>query len=473
MNPLKVQQTMQMRTDYPIQSLICITMLGSSMLVGPASLAGTSQSQAWTPSALSTRNQLQAEKETLHLLTDPAVKAEIAKARRALLSDPAAQTNDGRARLDHALQEWVASLILRETGNDAEHPEILWVVDNTPHTWFGQTIPGTGVAGDNPDHIYRGAVLDGGLRYEVDGKISPHTPAQFSFELTPGTPGHPALKAQTPGHGDMGGQLGLLTNRDIQVKPDGSFSITIDSDAADGRPNHLHSEAGPLSLTIRDVLSDWQQRPNPLSIRLVGSPPTRPPLNEAQVRALVLADLTDYVEFWSSFKNKWLGGNLQANQIVTPFPRDGGWGYLAAGRYDLAADQVLLITTERRGADYTGVQITDPWMIAPDARSHSTSVNTAKAKANADGSVTYAIAPTDPGLANWVDTAGLHQGYVLLRWQGFPANAKPEGLLKSFRVVTYADLQADEFKDLPRSGPVQRQAQLAQRALEYTYRLRD
>ncbi len=270
----------------------------------------------------------------------------------------------------------------------------------------------------------------------------------------------------------MGGQLGLLTNRDIQVKPDGTFQITIDSDAAEGRANHLHSETGPLSLTIRDVLSDWQQRPNQLNIRLLGPASSSPQLNEVQIRRLVLADLVEYVEFWSTFKNKWLGGNLQANQIVTPFPRDGGWGYLAAGRYDLAADQVLLITTERRGADYTGVQITDPWMIAPDARSHPTSVNTAQAKPNADGSVTYAIAARDPGLANWVDTAGLHQGYVLLRWQGFPANAKPEGLLKSFRVVSYADLQADEFKGLPRSDPAQRHQQLAQRALEYTYRLR-
>ena len=100
---------MQIRTGYPFQSFMCsAAILGSSMLVGPASLADTSQSQTWTPSALSTRNQLQAEKDTLHLLADPAVKAEIAKARRALQSDPAAQTNDGRARLDHALQEWAA-----------------------------------------------------------------------------------------------------------------------------------------------------------------------------------------------------------------------------------------------------------------------------------------------------------------------------------------------------------------------------
>jgi hypothetical protein len=266
------------------------------------------------------------------------------------------------------------------------------------------------------------------LRYEIDGKISPHAPAQFSFELTRGRPGHPGLKAQDRGHADMGDQLGLLSNRDLHVNADGSFSITIDSDTADGRPNHLRSEAGPLSLNIRDVLSDWQQRPNPLNIRLLGAAPGASPLSETQVRSLVLADLAGYVEFWGSFKNKWLGGSLQANQIVAPIPRDGGWGYLAAGRYDLADDQVLLITTERRGADYTGVQITDPWMIAPDARSHSTSVNTAQAKVNADGSVTYAIAARDPGLANWVDTAGLHQGYILLRWQGFAGTAKPEGL---------------------------------------------
>lgn len=465
---------MKIRTVYSSNSLMySAAILGSSVLMGSASLAGPSHSGTWTPSALSTRDQLQAEKETLRLLADPAVKAEIAKARRVLWRDPAAQTTDGRARLDHALQEWTASLILREAANNAQRPQILWVVDNTPHTWFGETFPGSGVAGDDPDHIYRGAVLDGGLRYEVDGKISAHAPAQFSFELTRGTPGHPVLKAQTPGHGDMGGQLGLLTNRDIQVKPDGTFQITIDSDAADGSPNHLHSETGPLSLTIRDVLSDWQQRPNQLNIRLLGPASVSPQLNEAQIRRVVLADLPEYVKFWSTFKNKWLGGNLQANQIVTPFPRDGGWGYLAAGRYNLTADRVLLITTERRGADYTGVQITDPWMIAPDARSHPTSVNTAQAKPNADGSVTYAIAARDPGLANWVDTAGLHQGYVLLRWQRFPPNAKPEGLLRSVRVVSFADLQADEFKALPRSDPAQRHEQLAQRALEYTYRLRD
>lgn len=464
---------MQIRTGYRFQSLMGAALVTSSMFIGSAVGADTSQPQAWPPSALATQCQLQAEKETLRLLADPAVKAEIAKARRVLLSDAAARTPDGRARLDHALQEWTASLILRETGSDVEHPEILWVVDNTPHTWFGHTVPGTGVAGDNPDHIYRGAVLDGGLRYEVEGKISLHAPAQFSFELTSGTPGHPVLKPQTPGHADMGDQLGMLSNRDLKVSPDGRFTISIDSDVADGRSNHLHSEPGPLSLNIRDVLSDWQQRPNPLTIRLLGPAPAAPHLNEAQVRSMVLADLIDYVKFWSTFKNKWLGGNLKANQIVAPFPRDGGWGYLAAGRYDLADDQVLLITTERNGADYTGVQITDPWMIAPDARTHPTSVNTAQAKTNVDDSATYAVAARDPGLANWVDTAGLHQGYVLLRWQGFNPNAKPEGLLKGVRVVTSAELASKEFDGLTRSAPGQRQEQLAQRALEYTYRLRD
>jgi hypothetical protein len=46
-------------------------------------------------------------------------------------------------------------------------------------------------------------------------------------------------------------------------------------------------------------------------------------------------------------------------------------------------------------------------------------------------------------------------------------------LLKSVRVVSYAELRADEFKGLPRSDPAQRHDQLAQRALEYTYRLHD
>ncbi len=37
--------------------------------------------------------------------------------------------------------------------------------------------------------------------------------------------------------------------------------------------------------------------------------------------------------------------------------------------------------------------------------------------ANADGSYTIVVSPTDPGVANWVSTGGLNQGTISIRFQ--------------------------------------------------------
>jgi hypothetical protein len=432
-------------------------------------LAEDSHSQALS-SALATPEQLKAEHLLTRLLKEPAIQAAANQAREKLQQDPAATTPEGRARLANAVAEWTTSLILREIAADTQHPTILWTVDNTPHQWFGNLAPGSAVAGDNPDHIYRTAFLDGTSRYEVVGKLPPDKPVQFSFELTQGGPGTFPLQGQSRSHADMGGQLGMITNRELTVAADGTFRITIDSDPASGNPNHLRSQPGSLSLVIRDVLSDWQQRPNALEIRLLGSPDRARP-REDEILKRTLADLPGYVEFWGSFKNTWFGGNLPVNVVNPPVARDGGWGYLSAGRYDLADDEVLLVTTRPQDAGYTGAQVTDAWMVAKDARQYQTSVNTAQSIANGDKTVTYAIGPRDPHLANWLDTGGLHQGFVLFRWQAFPDGGRREGLLSSYRVVKLRDLAKPEFASLPRVNDQQRRQQLTLRSQQYTNRL--
>jgi hypothetical protein len=421
---------------------------------------------------LATPEQLAAEHLLLKLRSDPAIKQETDKARAALLSDPAAATDEGRQRLAAAVDEWETALILREIGADPAHPRILWDLDNTPHEWFGYQVPGSHASSDNPDHIYRSVFLDGTGRYEISGRVLAPAPAQFSFELGRAEAGQsPPPQGQSRTHADLGSQLGMLTNRDIKVEPDGSFRLLIDSDTATTQSNHLRAPEGPLRLTIRDVLSDWKQRPLRLQIHRLDAVQA-PPLSAEKVKERVLADLGSYVKFWTDFNHTWLGGKLQSNDIVAPFPRDGGWGYLAAGRYDLDADQVLLITTRRLGADYTGIHIEDVWKRTEDSRRYQVSLNTAQATISPDGTVTYAIAAQDPGLANWLDTTGTQHGYAVLRWQGFAPGDKPDGLLVGVRVVRQADLSLPEFASLPRVTPNQRSLQLALRAQQYTNRTR-
>ena len=66
----------------------------------------------------------------------------------------------------------------------------------------------------------------------------------------------------------------MLTAHDLVRNADGSFTITVDSTPADGRPNHLQLPSDATLIAARNTLSDWNtQVPIGLSIERVGGPP--------------------------------------------------------------------------------------------------------------------------------------------------------------------------------------------------------
>src|SRR3546814_10757370 len=73
--------------------------------------------------------------------------------------------------------------------------------------------------------------------------------------------------------------------------------------------------------------------------------------------------------------------------VVMPQRRDseGGWGYIAGGKFKLADDEALVITTTDGGADYTGFQITDPWTLRPETLLRTSSLNKTQARKSPDG----------------------------------------------------------------------------------------
>ncbi len=78
------------------------------------------------------------------------------------------------------------------------------------------------------------------------------------------------------------------------------------------------------------------------------------------------------------------------------------------------------------------------------------------------------LAPEDPGVANWVDTAGLHDGFALLRWQALLVGATGEGLLNSYKVVSLRDGALTDLAAVPIQ---QRKTQIAERAALYAEQL--
>lgn len=74
-------------------------------------------------------------------------------------------------------------------------------------------------------------------------------------------------------------------------------------------------------------------------------------------------------------------------------------------------------------------------------------------------------------MANWVDTAGLHDGYVLIRWQGFDPGSTGDGLLRDYRVVKLGDLKAVLPVTTRFVSPAERAQVIVARAAAYKKRL--
>jgi len=447
---------------------VAIALISSTALLSAtvAPAQASSVAQAARP-LLATPEQVEAELFLIELLDDPELKAAQARVKSELAQTEIGKTRDGAARIDEVVAQWTNSLTFKELLVGRAAPAILWGTDDTPRSWLGHRLGGVGTSGDNPDHIYRSSAVDGEGRYEITGKFDPkRRPAQFvvaSSRLVPEE--QIKLSAQSAG---LGGKTTVLADRDIPVAADGSFRITVGGEASAGTP-HIPLEPGTIGVGFRDVLSDWgNQRPAQLTIRRLDRHEAKP-LDRAAVKRRVIERLGPYIRFWSAFPTTWFGG-LKPNSISGPLPREGGWGYLAGLRFQLQPDEAILVRTGRGGAQYNGIQVIDPWMIAPDGTKHLTSLNPSQARPDADGSYSFVISPADPGIANWLDSGGLHDGFAVLRWQNLPTGVKGEDLLREFKVIKRAD--AARLDGVARITPAERSAQLAEHADGYAQRTR-
>ncbi|MQY17536.1 hypothetical protein [Nocardia macrotermitis] len=412
---------------------------------------------------LATPAQIAAERTLLRLLDDPLLAELRAEIRKELADTPRGRSESGAATLDHAVDEWTNSLIMAEIAVHQEIPAIILVTDNTPRTWMGHTVPGIGTSGDNPDAVYRLAVIDGTRRYEVTGRFDmANRPAQVTLEL------HRGSKVSPP---PMDGKksdltpLASISDRDLDVAPDGTFRFTIGPNPEGAV--HMSSQPGQLTLGFRDMLDDWTQQPCALELHPLDSTPGLH-ASDADVLQAIQRDLPPYIRFWSGFPEGWFGG-LRGNAITPVQGRNGSLsGFIAALSFDLADDQAIVVTTQPNDAAYSGFQILDPWMIGADVTRHQVSLNTAQSRANPDGTVTCVISKSDPGVANWLSTAGLRQGLGIVRWQAVPGEPDVAGFVREFRVVDAAELA--QLPDLIRVTPEQRAEQLAARARSYAVR---
>ena len=141
----------------------------------------------------------------------------------------------------------------------------------------------------------------------------------------------------------------------------------------------------------------------------------------------------------------------------------------ASGHFDLAPDEALIVTTLPSDAPYQGIQLGNLWFESLDYENRLTSFSTAQARLSSDGRYHFVVSSNDPGVPNWLDTAGHRRGMLLLRWQG--VGELPKSHQPKTRVVKLSDLRQHLPGDEPRYGPRKRAQQLSRRQDEYHARI--
>lgn len=337
-----------------------------------------------------------------------------------------------------------------------------------PHSWYGNDVLGSRILYDNPDTIYRFMGVNMTSTYVIKGQFTGELPADTNFSVLTGLSGVTADN---------------LSGRELLVAPDGSFTITVSGDpAVPEQGNHLQLTADTTLIAVRNTLSDWSTQPpmtltierltgprdslfsqlggfaipglgpmvtrSPLLTSLVSFiPPLKnpPPILRgtftAVVMALGLGMESKYIKVATT--DAETGERVRPNELRNP-TRNAEFlatQLQSAGFFDLADNEALVVRITPGNARYFTVPVTNLWTITDNYWDEQTSLNNAQSVADPDGSFTFVISPTDPGVYNWVSTGGFGKGTVSIRFQDLDLESSVTPTVSAQR-VSLTDLPA-------------------------------
>ncbi len=289
------------------------------------------------------------------------------------------------------------------------------------------------IGADNPDNYYQSAAIRGECEYRLSG--------------TRGTVHYLGFGTYAGGYGSSGrrGQTGYVDARELAIDPDGHFDVLLSCHRPPAGTHWLAMEPDTSSLIVRQTFQDREnERIADLRLERIGATGTPEPLHPAVLdRGLQAA--AAYVHGTASLFADWAEGFAKR---VNELPRFDPAVAAAAhgdpnivyyhGYWELAPGQALLIEVTPPRCEYWNFQLGNHWMESLDYRYHRIALNHHGAVVSPDGSVRLVIAAEDPGVANWLDTAGHRRGTMCLRWVGAETHPDP-----GTRVVDLSALRAE------------------------------
>lgn len=390
---------------------------------------------------------------------------------------------DGARYAKSAMDNVAALASLYAAMGTAPDPTFVWLFA-PPRRWHGYTVPGSRWYGDNVDTIYRGARVEAGSSYEVTLRPGSTLPSQLSI----------MLYDQFMYENGVSERLDIpplsleITDRTPRNR-DGSITVTVGPEPANGRPNHLLLKQGVKQIFVREIRGDGALPAVRLSIRRTKGPaPASKTIDElgAEAAVYIASAVEGSIQVdrvfgkrsenqLSPLRVRWIENTGSPDQkLVTdePLGPDKALGFVSPSTFNIKEDEALILTLDMMGTRYLSVNIYRPFALSPEHVYRTSSLNNLQAKANPDGTFTFVVARSDPGVYNWLDTSGLPYGSLTTRWQGLtrPVSGTLGNAVKWVKLVKLSELRRELPPTMVWVTPRERAAQRAARAKQYKLR---
>ena len=314
--------------------------------------------------------------------------------------DPLVRRNLYRAlfmTLSHAYQSQFAAT--------AEYPDLL-------PTYNEQT----NFLMPNPDGSYYHTPMEGGAVYTLSGYRGDVQYTDFSLIAGP---------LIFRGVGSIGPTVANYGYDHLEVDDDGYFEVLISTERPEGHSGNWWPLPDNVEfLLIRQFSYDWlKETDGRFAIERLDRPAIKPPMKAGEIDeklSFVTTFARNYMNYTFDLVKSLYRDTGLINE-VTAEPLDGVGGNTrqayVGGIYDLLPDEALLYETELPGqCVYWNIQLTDELAGVRDGMNRQSSINGHTAHIDADGKFRAVIASADPGVPNWLDTAGRRQGLIFGRW---------------------------------------------------------
>ena len=321
---------------------------------------------------------------------------------------------------------------------DTDRPSLFRYGDDT--TPFGAT---------NTDNNYCRAMLDPSGTYRLSGDVTGVKELLVSIHDGEFIYGKTAVLAE-------------VALDQLEIGDDGLLELILGG--ASGTANWMPLTDEAVYVNIRQFVADWEHDAvATLHIeRLDEVPPVTnvSPKSVAAALDKAAAWVETSVGFWNEY-SEGLRLFTPTNEMSPPNRPEGAAVnmVLGGGRWELEPGQALLIEFDEPEATYWSIQTYMlGWLQPLDFTHRVTSLNDAQAQVDDDGKVRVVVAHEDPGVQNWLDTSGLHDGLVSYRWVRSATEPVPTA-----SVVDLADVSAHLPASTRRFAAEDRQAQIAAR----------